>query len=212
MSRVQQAVAFITVYSMVLGLCYQAVYWAQFGVNPIEYLSFSDLAKMSIISLAAGSLAIVSGVIICELLPLSFLKVSIISKLSKRLPGDCVLYDVLKVVCIFLLSYLKKGSLLITPGDREDLLLAALSLALLSSENRLAGILLTGGILPRENVANLLKKSNIPVYHVLHDTYETAKKVSNLNVKITINDKKKIETAKTLIDEFVDKDYILENI
>ena len=112
----------------------------------------------------------------------------------------------------YVLAYLKKGSLLITPGDREDLLLAALSLALLSSENRLAGILLTGGILPRDNVAGLLKKSNIPVYYVLHDTYETAKKVSNLNVKITINDKKKIETAQTLIEEYVDKDYILDHI
>lgn len=119
MSRVQQAVAFITVYSMVLGLCYQAVYWAQFGVNPIEYLSFSDLAKMSIISLAAGSLAIVSGVIICELLPLSFLKVSIISKLSKRLPGDCVLYDVLKVVCIFLLFVI-----VMQPGGCKYIILA----------------------------------------------------------------------------------------
>lgn len=112
----------------------------------------------------------------------------------------------------YVLSYLKKGSLLITPGDREDLLLAALSLSMLSAENRLAGILLTGGILPRENVANLLRKSDIPVYHVLHDTYETAKKVSKLNVKITINDKKKIETAKELIDEYVDKDYILKNL
>ena len=112
----------------------------------------------------------------------------------------------------YVMSYLKKGCLLITPGDREDVLLAALALSMLSEDNRLAGILLTGGILPKENVTKLLRKSDIPILHVNKDTYDTATKVSDLNVKITVNDKKKIELAKQLTEEYIDIEYIKNNI
>ncbi len=112
----------------------------------------------------------------------------------------------------YVMSYLKKDSLLITPGDREDVLLAALALSMLTPDNQLAGIILTGGILPRGNVTSLLLKSSIPIFHVSLDTYETAKKVSHLDVKITVNDKKKITTAKQLIEDYIDKDYISSHL
>ncbi|MDD5456728.1 MAG: AAA family ATPase [Candidatus Margulisbacteria bacterium] len=130
--------------------------------------------------------------------------------------GDTLYENIVNIVVgamtpHYVLTHLAKGSLLITPGDREDVLLAAISLCMLSTENRLAGILITGGILPKENVFNLIKKINIPVLSVGEDTYETAKKVSNLNVKVTINDKKKIELTKQLINQ-LDTKYILENL
>ena len=128
--------------------------------------------------------------------------------------GDCM-YDNIEDVVVgamtphYVLSHLKKRSLLITPGDREDILLAGISMAALSEENQLSGIILTGGILPKENIYRLITKTSIPILYVAEDTYITAKKVSTLNVKITINDKKKIELSKELITQYVDTDYII---
>src|SRR5580658_2392398 len=50
------------------------------------------------------------------------------------------------------MRFFKRGVLLITPGDREDIILAAGAMTNPNSEEKMAGIVLTGGLLPGESV------------------------------------------------------------
>jgi BioD-like phosphotransacetylase family protein len=112
------------------------------------------------------------------------------------------------------LNYLKKGTLLITPGDREDLILASLSAPIVcdNDEDSISGIVLTEGVMPHQNIFKLLQKTKIPVIIVKEGTYQTASKVHDLLVKITPQDVKKIELAKELVQKYVDIEYINNNL
>ncbi len=104
------------------------------------------------------------------------------------------------------LDYFKPGSLLVTPGDREDLILAALESY---SENEVQGVVLTGGLYPHKSILDLIKKYNIPTMIVSEGTYETASSIHELVVKITEKDAEKVEVAQKLVEENVDIEELL---
>jgi BioD-like phosphotransacetylase family protein len=107
-------------------------------------------------------------------------------------------------------DYFKSGSLLITPGDRSDLIIASL-FGVEGSEGKpkgVSGIILTGGYMPKPNIFRLIKQTNIPVIFVNKETYETASIVHDILVKISPDDPKKIALAREIVSEFVDVDYI----
>ncbi len=105
------------------------------------------------------------------------------------------------------LDYFKPDSLLITPGDREDIILAALST---SMQNLIKGIVLTGGIYPHKTILELIKKYDFPTIVAEEETYIVASKINDLVVKLTENDLDKIEIAKKIIEENVDIEEILK--
>lgn len=105
------------------------------------------------------------------------------------------------------IDYFKPDSLLITPGDREDLILAALSTSL---QNLIKGIVLTGGLYPHKTILDLLKKYEFPTIISPDGTYEVASSIHELVVKLTENDIDKIEIAKKLIEENVNLQEILK--
>ncbi|MCD6303535.1 MAG: AAA family ATPase [Planctomycetes bacterium] len=104
------------------------------------------------------------------------------------------------------LEYIRPGCLLITPGDRDDLIIAAVSMCATGGggPGRVAGILLTGGTAPQENVIRLVRRTDIPVMLVDEDSYTTAAAVNNLKVKIQPTDRLKTELAERLIGRYVD--------
>ncbi|MFC1478622.1 phosphotransacetylase family protein [Candidatus Margulisiibacteriota bacterium] len=109
---------------------------------------------------------------------------------------------------------IKNGTLLITPGDREDLIAAILS-SEISGKNpagSLTGIILTGGIMPGWNVIELIRKTSIPVVLVKEETYNAASHVHDLLVKIAPKEEKKIKLAQQLARKYLDVDYIIENL
>ncbi|MFP4055271.1 MAG: phosphotransacetylase family protein [Candidatus Brocadiia bacterium] len=110
------------------------------------------------------------------------------------------------------LDYIYRNSLLITPGDREDLILAAMSSCAVQMDksNCVAGMLLTGGVRPQENIMRLIRRTQIPVVLVKGDSYATASAVNKLQVKIQPVDKKKIVMARRLVRRFVNVDRVLE--
>lgn len=112
------------------------------------------------------------------------------------------------------LDYFEKGTLLITPGTREDLILAAVSSYVVghSGESSLAGLVLTGGVLPNKKVMELLIKVSVPVIGLQEDTFKAATKISNLMVKIRPEDRAKIRAAERLVSDYVDIDRLLEKI
>jgi BioD-like phosphotransacetylase family protein len=110
------------------------------------------------------------------------------------------------------LEYLSPKCLLITPGDRDDLILAAMSTCTPDHEDCLAGLLLTGGVMPHPNTLEVIRRTQIPVIIVQGDSYGTATTVNNLKVKIQPSDKKKIHIAPQLVRDHVDVKRILERL
>lgn len=113
------------------------------------------------------------------------------------------------------LNFMSENSLLITPGDREDLIMTALGLHISKASvcpTQIAGIILTGGFLPHPKVIGVMKGTNIPVLLTEQDTYTTASLIHDLTVKIRPQDQGKIETVKNMVKDYVAIDEILRLI
>jgi BioD-like phosphotransacetylase family protein len=110
--------------------------------------------------------------------------------------------------------YISEDSLMITPGDREDMIMIALNCFRDSGSKKLkvCGIVLTCGITPQPQVMDLLVKANIPVLLAKSDTYDVATSVHDITVKIRACDKDKIDAVEKLIKENVDFKKILKGI
>ncbi len=107
------------------------------------------------------------------------------------------------------LAKMPADNLLITAGDRTDLVIAALVLhqrrAIQEPHSSLfSGIILTGGIAPHENIRPLLRESDIPVLLVDNDSYTTASRIKEMIVPIDPADRGKIERIKRVVRRNVD--------
>ena len=102
------------------------------------------------------------------------------------------------------LTYVREKSLLIVPGDRDDLVLAILSMQLLRRGAGLSGILFTGGLRPQPQTMELVCCTDTPVLATKALTYEAAAGINDMIVKICLTDEHKIELANSLVREHVD--------
>ena len=112
------------------------------------------------------------------------------------------------------MDHFSRRALVITPGDREDIILAAMSSCAVGVGKAycVSGICLTGGLKPHKTVLRLIRRTEIPVMIVPDDTYSAASKISDLVVKIRPTDKEKIRIAGRLAREYLDLDTLLERI
>ncbi|HIE43906.1 MAG TPA: hypothetical protein EYP78_03805 [Candidatus Omnitrophica bacterium] len=101
------------------------------------------------------------------------------------------------------LTYFSEGSLIITPGDREDVILASLA-----TGTSLAGLVLTGGIIPHPSILEMIKQYNLPTLMVREDTYTTASRIHDITVKVKAEDEEKIRIISELIENYVDVEAI----
>ena len=105
------------------------------------------------------------------------------------------------------LGYVEDGCLIITPGDRSDIILASLAADASSSFPRVAGLLLTGGLYPAPNVQRLLeglRRNKVSVLSVPTDTFTTALNVHRIEATILPGDERKIAAALGLFEGNVD--------
>ena len=112
------------------------------------------------------------------------------------------------------LKYIVEDSLIITPGDREDMIMTVLSCFRERDDKKLkvSGIVLSGGITPEQPVMNLLCKAGVPVLQAKSDTYDVATSIHDLTVKIRPRDTEKIEAVVKLIKDNVDLGRILKGM
>src|SRR3984885_14103235 len=89
------------------------------------------------------------------------------------------------------ITHFKRGCLVITPGDREDIVMAATAAAA-DSNQQLAGIVLTENLRPDPAVLRIIEKAPFPVLLAAEDSYEVASRVHNLIVKTRPGDTEKI--------------------
>jgi len=112
------------------------------------------------------------------------------------------------------LRYLVDDSLLITPGDSEDMIKAALSCYRDSEKSRLklSGIIISGGIMPEKEMLDILSEARIPVLLASADTYTVSSVIHDLTVKIRPENLTKVKMAVKLVKNYVDLDKILKGI
>ena len=111
------------------------------------------------------------------------------------------------------IPFFTPGTLLITPGDREDIVLAACaSLELHEDSSRMAGIVLTGGLRPPENIMKIIRFIEAPFMLVKQDSYEVASKVNNLIVKTRPADSEKISLIRDLVAKHVNVKRIIDSL
>lgn len=170
-----------------------------------------------------------------------------LSMLVEQMPGEVLhlgadLDRVIEHVAIgamqprHLLERIGPGSLLIVPGDREDVIQATVAanrtartlqsdpglFGRLRNRSRfgrraddagrieLAGMLFTGGYRPRTRDLEAIRSEDLFAHLVEEDTYAAASRVHDLLVKIHAADTAKVALIKALVAEHLDLDRILD--
>ena len=111
-----------------------------------------------------------------------------------------------------MVTALQPGTLVVTPGDRDDILLAA---AMASANGvPLAGVLLTSNLPPDERVMKLLMPSlkQLPVLSVESDTFQTASQLSHMNDGVQADDSERVESIMNHIADHLDTEFLRERL
>jgi BioD-like phosphotransacetylase family protein len=101
-------------------------------------------------------------------------------------------------------------TLLIVPGDREDIVLAAITEA--APCGLLSGLILSDGLRPHRTLLSMLEKTDIPVVFSPEDSYAIAQRIHSLTVKIQPGDTGKIQRIQDLVARHLDVDRLLEKL
>ncbi|MGC8120495.1 phosphate acetyltransferase [Marinobacter sp. VGCF2001] len=108
---------------------------------------------------------------------------------------------------------LKPGTLMVTPGDREDIVVATAVAAL--NGVPLAGLMLTGGLMPDNRVIELCRRAldtGLPVLSATTNTYESAHLLANLSPAIPIDDPERVEEAMEAVARRVDTRWLEQHL
>ena len=98
----------------------------------------------------------------------------------------------------------KENKLVITGGDRSDMILACL-------EGDTSGIILTNNILPISKVISKAEEHKIPLLVVPADTYQSARQIERLEMLMTREDHDKLNLLKQLFTKYVNLDEFLKS-
>ncbi len=127
---------------------------------------------------------------------LTFPSVQLISDMlmAKVISGEKALDQVVREVFVGAMSgdaaqrvekFKNKNKLIITAGDRSDMILAAI-------ETQCVGIILTNNILPQPNIIAIASEKEVPLLLVHSDTHKAAKKIDQMVPLVDSTDEKKI--------------------
>jgi phosphate acetyltransferase len=113
-----------------------------------------------------------------------------------------------------LLPRIERGSLIITPGDRADVIIACLSAAAAKSFPQISGLILTGGIVPAAPLWKLIKGSTqtLPILSVKENTFPTATAIDKIYASISPDDDRKITRALAIFEKHVDLEKLSDRI
>ena len=114
------------------------------------------------------------------------------------------------------LDYISDGTLIITPGDRSDVILGSLAATISETYPNISGLLLTGGLPLEPQVQRLIEGSKktwpIPIFSVDSDTYTTAIKAGSVRAALTPQNERKIASALGLFEAHVNISEVEDHI
>jgi phosphate acetyltransferase len=106
------------------------------------------------------------------------------------------------------LDLLDEGDLIITPGDRSDVILGSLATVLSDTFPNISGLMLTGGFKPEPSVGRLVDgfklAQRVPIISVPTDTFTSALDVSEVHATLQPADERKIAAALGVFEAHVD--------
>lgn len=112
------------------------------------------------------------------------------------------------------MQFLQKNSLMIIPGDRNDMIEAVCRIN--SDKNRkgvsISGVILSGGMMPKKRNLKSFERSKIPVLTTKEDTYRIASRVNMMVVKLKPQDTEKIKIIVDMVEKYVDIDMVMANL
>ena len=104
---------------------------------------------------------------------------------------------------------LKPGTLVVTPGDRDDIILSACLAAM--NGVPLAGLLLCSDFAPDPRIMELCQgalASGLPVMTVSTGSYDTATHLNRLNKEIPLDDRERSEKVSDFVAGHIDHDWL----
>lgn len=110
------------------------------------------------------------------------------------------------------LNFFRRCALIITPGDREDIIASAYSRLDAQKTDQIAGLVLTGNVRPGSAVMKMIQAMPVPVLLTAHDSYEVAARVHDLTVKTRPSDAEKIALIRDIIGKNVNVQKILDSL
>ena len=112
------------------------------------------------------------------------------------------------------LARITPGALVITPGDRADVIVACLSALLSSSMPNISGLMLTGGLTPEEPIRKLIEgfPNTVPILSVEENTFEAARQVDNVHAVISPGNTRKVTLALEVFDKNTNLSELREKI
>ena len=108
-----------------------------------------------------------------------------------------------------MLEHFRPGNLLVTSGDRADVIVAACLAAM--NGVKIGALLLTGDIRPDASVLKLCHQAmetGLPIIMSPQNTWQTALTLQNFNLDIPADDKQRIEAVQEYIASHIDKQWI----
>ena len=100
------------------------------------------------------------------------------------------------------------GTLVIVPGDREDLLEAFLA----AGAKSLTGVIFSNGLMPNDDIVRRMKEAGIPMAAVEAESFAVTARINNMSVKTMQQDADKIPVIQKMISESVDIPTLLKSL
>ena len=104
------------------------------------------------------------------------------------------------------LNHIAENVLIVTPGDRGDIIIAALQANVSTNYPKIAGLVLTAGTEPEEPIMRLINglQTVVPIISVNTGTFQTTTQIGSIQSKISADNPKKIELGIQTFEKYVD--------
>ncbi len=173
-------------------------------LNQVE--SVEDIQNFAVDEIEGLGIDVIG--IIPEIDELSLTRVSFINDMlfGKIVAGEAGLNNLVENVFVGAMSaekivrnphYQKRRKLIVTGGDRSDVVLASL-------DEKTSAVVLTNDIIPPSNIISRADRAGIPLISVPLDTFEAARRIERMDRITTIEDDFKIERIKEDIAPKID--------
>ncbi|TBN02666.1 phosphate acetyltransferase [Hyunsoonleella flava] len=112
------------------------------------------------------------------------------------------------------LNRLTDDCLVITAGDRADIILGALQAHVSKNYPKISGIILTGGLTPEDTILKLIEgvSTVVPVISVDKGTFIVANEIGKIRSRIYAENIEKIETSIATFEKYVNTDKLANDL
>lgn len=110
-----------------------------------------------------------------------------------------------------LMSHLQPSRLIVTPGDRTDIIIATCLSAL--NGTKVSALVLTNGYVPNDDIMSLCKQAldaGLPVLSVPWDTWQTSRYLMNFNPDMPQDDHQRQEKVKEYVADNLASDWLTQ--